>query len=62
MDTVVTDKGERLVGHLILADSKSTFLLVGRTLFKLDGTTGRIIRETELKQRPPEMEKLTPKA
>ncbi|KTC42592.1 hypothetical protein AO260_19985 [Pseudomonas sp. ABAC21] len=62
VDTVVTDKGERLVGHLILADSKSTFLLVGRTLFKLDGTTGRVIRETELKQRPPEMEKLPPKA
>lgn len=62
VDTVVTDKGERLVGHLILADSKSTFLLVGRTLFKLDGTTGRVIRETELKQRPPEMEKLPPRA
>lgn len=62
VDTVVTDKGERLLGHLILADSKSTFLLVGRTLFKLDGTTGRVIRETELKQRPPEIEKLPPKA
>lgn len=52
VDVVVTDKGERLVGHLILADSKSTFILVGKTLFKLDGTTGRVIRETELKRRP----------
>ncbi|AZE92333.1 hypothetical protein C4J96_0182 [Pseudomonas orientalis] len=61
VDVVVTDKGERLAGHLILADSKNTFILVGRTLFKLDGTTGRVIREAELKQRPVEMEKPPPK-
>jgi hypothetical protein len=61
VDVVVTEKGERLVGHLILADSKSTFILVGRTLFKLDGTTGRVIRETELKRRPSEMKKPPPK-
>lgn len=62
VDTVVTDKGERLVGHLVLADSKSTFILVGRTIFKLDGTTGHVIRETELKQLPPEIEKPPSKA
>lgn len=53
--TVVTDNKERLSGHLILADSKSTFLLVGMKVFKLDGSTGHVIRETELnlKQPPP---------
>ncbi len=46
--TVITDKGVRLVGHLILVDSKSTFLLVDKTVFKIDGSKGRVIRETEL--------------
>lgn len=47
--TVLTDKGNKIKGHLILADSKNTFLLVDRTVFKIDGTTGRVIRETELR-------------
>lgn len=51
--TVITDKNERLSGHLILADSKSTFLLVGMKVFKLDGGTGHVIRETELNIKKP---------
>lgn len=46
--TVITDKGTRLTGHLILVDGKSTFLLVDKTVFKIDGGSGRVIRETEL--------------
>jgi len=46
--TVITDKGVRLTGHLILVDSKSTFLLVDKTVFKIDGGSGRVVRETEL--------------
>ncbi|PHN74048.1 hypothetical protein AO252_16165 [Pseudomonas syringae pv. cerasicola] len=57
--TVITDKNERLTGYLILADGKSTFLLVGMKVFKLDGSSGRVIRETELsvKQPPDEPKK-----
>ncbi|MBK5352378.1 hypothetical protein JFU37_07640 [Pseudomonas sp. TH41] len=51
--TVLTDKGDRLTGHLILADSKSTFLLVGNKVLKIDGIKGRIIRETELRIKEP---------
>ncbi|RMO09987.1 hypothetical protein [Pseudomonas savastanoi] len=53
--TVITDKNERLTGHLIVADGKSTFLLVGTKVIKLDGSSGRVIRETELTvKKPPE--------
>lgn len=47
--TVLTEKGGRLTGHLILADASNTFLLVDSTVFKIDGNTGRVIRETELR-------------
>jgi hypothetical protein len=53
--TVITDKSERLSGHLILADGKSTFLLVGTKVIKLDGSSGRVIRETELAVKHPLM-------
>ena len=46
--TVITDKGVRLTGHLILVDSKSTFLIADKIVYKTDGVTGRVIRETEL--------------
>lgn len=57
--TVITDKSERLSGHLILADGKSTFLIVGTKVIKLDGSSGRVIRETELavKQPPDKLKK-----
>jgi hypothetical protein len=55
--TVMTDKGDRLTGHLILADSKSTFLLVGTKVFKIDGVKGRVIRETELRVKEPATKK-----
>lgn len=52
--TVLTDKGDKLTGRLILADSKNTFLLVDSTVFKIDGSTGRVIRETELRAKEPD--------
>ncbi|MGY2438748.1 hypothetical protein ACW9HX_03325 [Pseudomonas sp. SDO52101_S400] len=55
--TVITDKGERLTGYLILADSKSTFLLMGTKVLKVDGVKGRIIRETELRVKEPASKK-----
>ncbi|WP_085641044.1 MULTISPECIES: hypothetical protein [unclassified Pseudomonas] len=55
--TVITDKGERLTGHLILSDSKSTFLLIGTKVLKIDGIKGRVIRETELRVEEPASKK-----
>ena len=51
--SVTTDKGQKLTGHLILADTKNTFLLVNGTVFKIDGSTGRVIRETDLRAEEP---------
>ena len=51
--SVTTDKGQKLTGHLILADTKNTFLLVNGTVFKIDGSTGRVIRETNLRAEEP---------
>ena len=51
--SVTTTEGQKLTGHLILADTKNTFLLVDGTVFKIDGTTGRIIRETRLRAEEP---------
>ncbi|MCQ3024731.1 hypothetical protein NLO74_01705 [Pseudomonas tremae] len=56
LHTVITDKNERLTGHLILADGKSTYLLAGMKVIKLDGSSGRIIRETELSLKKPSAE------
>ncbi|WP_412461455.1 hypothetical protein ACK2SD_04435 [Pseudomonas sp. SC11] len=50
--TVITNTSTRLTGHLILVDSKSMFLLVDRTVYKIDGATGRVIRETQLSPKP----------
>lgn len=46
--SLLTDKGEKLSGHLILADTKSTFLLIGKTVYKIDNATNRVMRETVL--------------
>lgn len=47
-NSIVTNKGTKLSGTLILADGKSTFLLVERTVYKVDSGTGRVLRETHL--------------
>jgi hypothetical protein len=49
IQTIITDKDVNLTGHLILADSKSTFLLVDKTVFKIDSDSGRVIRKADLK-------------
>jgi hypothetical protein len=51
LQTIVTDKQVKLTGHLILADSKSTFLLVDQTVFKIDDKSGRVVRQADLKVR-----------
>ncbi|QVM99112.1 hypothetical protein JYG36_04960 [Pseudomonas sp. SORT22] len=48
VQTIVTEKQMQLTGHLILADGKSTFLLVDQTVFKIDDKSGRIIRQVDL--------------
>ncbi|KPB52615.1 Uncharacterized protein AC511_2520 [Pseudomonas coronafaciens pv. oryzae] len=49
----------RLTGHLILADSKSTFLLVDQTVFKIDDKSGRVVRQADLKAREKALEEPT---
>lgn len=46
--SLTTDKGVKLTGTLILADGKSTFLLVDKTVYKVDSASGRVLRETLL--------------
>ncbi|MFD2882714.1 hypothetical protein ACFS4T_04915 [Pseudomonas lini] len=50
--SLTTDKGTKLIGTLILADGKSTFLLVDRTVYKVDSARGRVLRETLLSPKP----------
>ncbi|OSR27919.1 hypothetical protein B7R56_13155 [Pseudomonas savastanoi pv. retacarpa] len=59
LQTIVTDKQVRLTGHLILADSKSTFLLVDQTVFKIDDKSGRVVRQADLKAREKALEEPT---
>lgn len=47
--TIVTNEKQRLTGHLIVSDTKSTFLLVGTTVYKVDNKTNRVMRENALK-------------
>ncbi|WP_339525916.1 hypothetical protein [Pseudomonas sp. EL_65y_Pfl2_R96] len=46
---MITDKGEKITGQLVVADTKSSFLLVGNTLYKVDNKTNRVMRQTVLK-------------
>ncbi len=46
--SLTTDKGAKLTGTLILADGKSTFLLVEKIVYKVDSSNGRVLRETLL--------------
>lgn len=50
--SLTTDKGTKLTGTLVLADGKSTFLLVDRTVYKIDSAKGRVLRETLLSPKP----------
>lgn len=47
--TVVTDKGEKISGQLVVADTKSSFILVDNTVYKVDNKTNRVMRQTVLK-------------
>jgi hypothetical protein len=47
--SIVTDKGEKITGRLVVADTKSSFLLVKDTVYKVDNQTNRVMRQTMLK-------------
>lgn len=46
--TIVTKEKQRLTGKLVVSDTKSTFLLVGTTVYKIDNKTNRVVRENVL--------------
>ncbi|MCK9802362.1 hypothetical protein M1B34_33135 [Pseudomonas sp. MAFF 302030] len=50
--SVVTKNGERITGHLLAADTKSTFIFSNDTVYKIDNRTSRITRQTLLKEKP----------
>ena len=50
--TLTTNKDAKLTGTLILADGKNTFLLVDKTVYKVENRTGRVLRETLLTSKP----------
>lgn len=50
--TLTTNKETMLTGTLILADGKSTFLLVDKTVYKVESSSGRVLREIMLASKP----------
>ncbi|WLG64961.1 hypothetical protein PSH90_12900 [Pseudomonas sp. FP1762] len=50
--SLVTKDGEKIIGHLLAADTKSTFLLSNHTVYKIDNRTNRIMRQVLLKEKP----------
>jgi hypothetical protein len=50
--TLTTNKDTKLTGTLILADGKNTFLLVDKTVYKVENRSGRVLRETLLTSKP----------
>lgn len=47
--TIITDQKEQLVGRLVVADTKSTFLQVNDLVYKVDNSTNRVVRQIRLK-------------
>jgi hypothetical protein len=50
--SVVTKEGESITGHLVVADTKSAFLLSNQTVYKIDNRTNRVMRKILLKAKP----------
>lgn len=50
--SVLTDRGESLSGRLVVADVKSTFLLVGNSVYKIDNASNRVVRTVQLRGNP----------
>lgn len=46
--SIVTKDKKRLTGHLVVADTKSTFILVGTIVYKIDNKTNLVVRENTL--------------
>lgn len=51
--TIIDNKSIKISGQLLAIDAKSTFLISGQTVYKFDSKTGRILRETLLKEKQP---------
>lgn len=47
--TIVTEQKETLTGRLIVADTKSTYLQIKDTVYKIDNASNRVVRKTLLK-------------
>ncbi|AZC70567.1 hypothetical protein [Pseudomonas chlororaphis] len=50
--SVVTKDGENITGQLVVADTKSAFLLSNQTIYKIDNRTNRVMRKILLKAKP----------
>lgn len=47
--SVVTDQKQTLTGHLVVADARFTFIQVNDTVYKLENSSNRVMRQTFLK-------------
>ncbi|MHA3736828.1 hypothetical protein ACXR0M_14290 [Pseudomonas sp. Eth.TT006] len=50
--SVVTKEGESITGYLVVADTKSAFLLSNQTVYKIDNRTNRVMRKILLQAKP----------
>lgn len=50
--SVVTKDGESITGQLVVADTKSAFLISNQTVYKIDNRTNRVMRKILLKEKP----------
>jgi hypothetical protein len=60
--SIVTDHNETLTGQLIVADTKSTFILVHDIVYKIDNASNRVMRKTVLKPKPKKEDKTSSEA
>ncbi|AXK52370.1 hypothetical protein [Pseudomonas protegens] len=51
--TIITNDNIKISGQLLAIDAKSTFLISDHTVYKFDSKTGRVLRETLLKEKQP---------
>ncbi|WP_176469944.1 hypothetical protein [Pseudomonas sp. Irchel 3A5] len=51
--SIVTDQKETLTGRIVVADTKSTFIQVKDTVYKIDNASNRVMRKTLIKPKLP---------
>jgi len=57
---IITDKAESLTGHLLIADTKNTYLLINDMVYKIDNASNRVVRRVLLQPKPEEASKKVP--